>query len=826
MNRGIAVGLRGRGLARSVGLGLAVAVVIAMGATACADRSDGAPRWDDPDLRAAESTGSTADTAALPDLAEGLAPADFKVRGSVEQVSTTGAEPGARLALYDQDGKATDSGTADDQGSLLFRLVEPGDGYRVATVAADDSASATVSDPVEVDSVEGSTPDQSFYESTTLEPGYTYIETRDGTTLSASVYLPGPIEDGPYPTVVEYSGYSPSRPATNLVEQRWDELSEKLPGMSIEAVCSIASFACNAPDQPSSLLASALGYAVVAVNIRGTGCSGGAYDFFEPLQLLDGYDVIETVAAQDWVRDHKVGMVGLSYPGISQMFVASTQPPGLAAIAPFSIYDDTVRGVLAPGGIFNDGFALSWADEVLNKAKPYGQGWERELVDAGDEVCEQNQLLRGQNVDASQKALAHDYYVPEIADPLSFEVIGPQIEVPIFYTSSFQDEQVGGRAPLIFDDLTNAPLVRLSAWNGAHADGFAPQNLVEWKTFLDLYVAGELTPRPLAFDLLAPLVTEEAFGVTMDLPPQRTIEGSDIAAQRATYEAEPPVRILLESGAGDPDNLGAPIATTEVLTESWPLPDTTPVDYWFTPDGGLSTTKPDRDAEPHASSFRVDPSLARLVTLADVADNDPFHTDVTYDWRQEPADAAAVYVSEPLSADQVLIGSASADLWVRSSAPEADLGVTLSEVRPDGSETYIQSGVLRGSHRRPAKGSTPLLPLHTSLEDDAEPFPADKFVETRVEIFPFAHVVRAGSRIRLSVHTPGGDRVRWTYILADVPADSTIDIGQSGRYPSKLALPVVGGITGYPEKVPADCNSLRAQPCREYEQYDNKAASG
>ena len=35
-----------------------------------------------------------------------------------------------------------------------------------------------------------------------------------------------------------------------------------------------------------------MGFAVVDVNMRGTGCSGGAYDFFEPLQSLDGYDVI------------------------------------------------------------------------------------------------------------------------------------------------------------------------------------------------------------------------------------------------------------------------------------------------------------------------------------------------------------------------------------------------------------------------------------------------------------------------------------------------------------------------------------------------------
>ena len=43
-----------------------------------------------------------------------------------------------------------------------------------------------------------STPEQSFYDSQELVEGFQYIETRDGTTLSAYVVLPGPIEEGPY----------------------------------------------------------------------------------------------------------------------------------------------------------------------------------------------------------------------------------------------------------------------------------------------------------------------------------------------------------------------------------------------------------------------------------------------------------------------------------------------------------------------------------------------------------------------------------------------------------------------------------------------------
>lgn len=216
-------------------------------------------------------------------------------------------------------------------------------------------------------------------------------------------------------------------------------------GIDTTTICDTITIICHKPAQPSSLLAAAMGYAVVAVNIRGTGCSGGSYDFFEPLQLLDGYDVIETVAAQPWVRGGKVGMVGLSYPGISQLFVASTQPPHLTAITPLSVYDDTARGVLAPGGIYNKGFALSWAEAVLNEAKPYGQGWEQTVVDGGDTTCADNQKLRAQNVDAVAKAQSAKYYEADIADPVNPALFADKINVPVFMTGAWQDEQTGPR---------------------------------------------------------------------------------------------------------------------------------------------------------------------------------------------------------------------------------------------------------------------------------------------------------------------------------------------------------------------------------------------
>ena len=47
--------------------------------------------------------------------------------------------------------------------------------------------------------------------------------------------------------------------------------------------------------------------------------------------------------------DNEVGMIGLSFPGITQLYMAQTNPPSLAAISPMSIIEDTYRGTLYPG---------------------------------------------------------------------------------------------------------------------------------------------------------------------------------------------------------------------------------------------------------------------------------------------------------------------------------------------------------------------------------------------------------------------------------------------------------------------------------------------
>src|SRR5204862_515269 len=121
----------------------------------------------------------------------------------------------------------------------------------------------------------------------------------------------------------------------------------------------------------------------------------------------------------------------------------------------------------------------------------------------------------------------------------------------------------------------------------------------------------------------------------------------------------------------------------------------TPLRYYFRSDGSLSGTAPTEANA--ASSFKLDPDAGQRGSLAkggDVNDKLP-----NYDYKPLEGGKAVAFVSAPLAADLTLYGTASADLWLRSTAEDADLQVVVSEVRPDGKEVYIQAGWLRASLR-------------------------------------------------------------------------------------------------------------------------------
>jgi predicted acyl esterase len=176
----------------------------------------------------------------------------------------------------------------------------------------------------------------------------------------------------------------------------------------------------------------------------------------------------------------------------------------------------------------------------------------------------------------------------------------------------------------------------------------------------------------------------------------------------------------------------------------------------------------------------------------------------------------------PLGANATVVGAGAVRAWVRSSTPNVDLQATISEVRPDGKEVFVQSGWLRANERKlDAAKSTPLEPVLSLRARDVRPMPRNRFVELTIPLYYQAHAYRAGSQIRVTITAPNGDQPIWSFGETEPKDKATVAIAHSKRMPSSLTLPVEPGVnvpTGLPP-----CPGLRAEPCRDYTPFVNRA---
>lgn len=105
------------------------------------------------------------------------------------------------------------------------------------------------------------------------------------------------------------------------------------------------------------------GYVQVIANVRGTGKSGGVYQWLGPREIQDSYEIIEWIARQKWCTG-KVGMFGVSYFAIIQFMAAALAPPSLKCIfAPWGL-TDYYRDSYYHGGILRHQRAIAFPLEV------------------------------------------------------------------------------------------------------------------------------------------------------------------------------------------------------------------------------------------------------------------------------------------------------------------------------------------------------------------------------------------------------------------------------------------------------------------------------
>ena len=88
------------------------------------------------------------------------------------------------------------------------------------------------------------------------------------------------------------------------------------------------------------------------VDVRGTGASAGSFEMFGDRQTLDGVELVQWAATLPNANG-RVGMVGISYLAINQLFTAAAVGPDspLKAIFPVMAARDFYRDAASMGGV-------------------------------------------------------------------------------------------------------------------------------------------------------------------------------------------------------------------------------------------------------------------------------------------------------------------------------------------------------------------------------------------------------------------------------------------------------------------------------------------
>lgn len=560
-----------------------------------------------------------------------------------------------------------------------------------------------------------------------------YVTTHDGVRLRYSALLPQ--GKGPFPVIVNYSGYDPGSIGGKSYRQNDQSMSTTLDRLLIDH-----------------------GYAVVGVNARGTACSEGVFDFLGPDYGRDGRDAIEFIAAQPW-SNGAVAMGNWSWAGMSQLATASERPPHLKAIAPGMVLGDPRLDSWAPGGVPAPLFVANWWQYLHSR-------WEAardSAVAEGDQAC----IAEVQANMASAEPHALPTFL--LQHPLRDETIEQRrlaarthnITVPVLSMEAFQDEAVTSRGGYYQDTLDPVKLWLVQT-NGGH----------------DLYDSAVFQQTLLAFY-------------------DHFVKGEDNG-----FEHRPHVQVWMQTtSSATPGKLNIDAKPSFVITRPIYPVAVTPYVLNLDTGGRLGDTAGGGDPDKYAYPR---PGVAVDTDEADTGEDGWSALDP--DWRA----GTAVYTSDPMDRDLVAYGSGSADLWISATTSDTDVQVTLTEVRPDGQEMFVQRGWLRMSDRAQDDGQATMV-RPAPLDRPATMIALTPGVPVlgRVELNKFAHVFRTGSRIRIWIDTPS----RWGgYGFTPVSAPSTNRVWHDAAHPSRLVLGELQGIA-VPAGLPA-CGTILKQPCR------------
>jgi uncharacterized protein len=571
------------------------------------------------------------------------------------------------------------------------------------------------------------------------------ITASDGTVLRANVFLPS--GSGRFPTVLTVTGYN--KDVTTP------------PGATCSPGTGISGTDGNMVSH---------GYAVMAVDDRGTGASGGSWDSWGARTQQDYGEVLDWIQAQPW-SNGSVGDYGGSYMGITSLLVAEADAARVAAHKPRAVkaiwadvpMADAYRDVTFHGGATDAGFIPLWLGltSALSDIPPSTL-----VSDPQSALSTYPGHLANTFSFAAATVAKAELGTDQAYDGPFYKLRSPvtkirSLRIPVAWTGGWWDIFQRGE-PLLFEALTGSPdkvWFQTPNYHGA--------------------------PDATAWSQMGMGTEEDVVLRWFD----HWLKGSNTGAEKLAHVN------LYTMGANRWEHF-----------DTWPLPAAHYDRYYLRAgrsgssnslnDGALATSREPAPGGDNAPLLPVSSPCSRMTAqwtagLGAIGscptDNSTFEA------------TALTYSTPPLAHDTEVTGPVMADVWAElSGASDATLVGVLSDVSPSGASNQLTAGFLLASQRKidPAlstygPGHVMIRPWHPFTKESQEAVPPNDPQEYRIEIYPTSNVFKAGDRIRLTIGT--SDTPATAPPLPDLLNElgGTVRVLRGPQYPSYVQLPLI-----------------------------------
>jgi putative CocE/NonD family hydrolase len=527
------------------------------------------------------------------------------------------------------------------------------------------------------------------------------------------------------------------------------------------------------------------GYALVTVDVRGTGASFGVWPHAWPEESFeDARQIVDWIVAQPW-SDGQVGGYGISYVGTTAELLAALDHPAVKCTIPMFNHPDAYVDIAFPGGIFEERFIKAWTrfNRDLDRSRvPERIGRLGRLLAKGVKPVEGKQgraLLRGAIGDHS-------------ANGHAFQMVRSVV---------YRDQPMAGSDKCIDD---------LAVHRYKDEMRRSPTAMFGWGSWMDAGTADAVIRRFLTYDTARRAVIGAwEHGGRFHASPYQPSNPSGRASGRSLpadpelpdqwwemlrfFDAHLKCAPHPQAGADE-------VRSEKVLyyytmgeerwkrTEVWPPEGTARQRWYLAENQTLSPNAPDLESGSDVFTVDFEASTGEYNRWWEMSGLE--HKTVAYGDRAGAGRHMLTYTSPPLAEDTEITGYPVVTLFVTSTETDGAFYVYLGDVNPSGRVTYVTEGQLRAIHRQVSTQPPPYcmqVPYHTFKAADAKPLVPGQVAELSFGLLPTSVLVRKGHCIQVGIagHDAG--------TFARVPAQGTpvIALARNQRHASCLDLPLV-----------------------------------